>query len=137
MEWSGVSNFLYGFECKRNWTRWNTNQELFYNLSWRQLHSVERDVPWRIRKDAGHSLKSCIGYSISIDKRNDSLLPTNGVFGKLNFEFAGLGGDVKHFKTEFDGQFIKTIFKKLVILNLFTNCYRICLVVSRLEFVYL
>ncbi|KAJ3192258.1 hypothetical protein HK101_006817 [Irineochytrium annulatum] len=38
------------------------------------------------------------------DLRNDLLLPTQGTFFKSYQEFAGLGGDVKHYKAEVEGQ---------------------------------
>jgi outer membrane protein insertion porin family len=134
MDWSGVSLFSQGLEIKRSWNKRNFAQELLYNLSWRQVHSVQENVPWRIRRDAGHSLKSSVGYSISIDSRDDSVVPTTGNFGKMCFELAGLGGNIKHFKTEMNLQLVKSFMKKIVIsCNLY---YRVYLLVLELDYVF-
>lgn len=114
MDWSGVSLFTHGLEVKRLWSRKYFSQELLYNLSWRQIHSVQDNVPWRIRKDAGHSLKSSFGYSISFDYRNEAVLPNNGSFGKLFLELAGLGGNVRHLKSELNLQYVKSFINKMV-----------------------
>lgn len=57
-----------------------------------------------VRRDAGHHLKSALKYTLTQDSRNDMLLPTSGHFLKMHSEVAGLGGDAKHIKYDFDLQ---------------------------------
>jgi outer membrane protein insertion porin family len=115
MDWSGISLFSQGVEIKRCFHNKNFAQELLYNLSARQVHSVQENVPWSIRKYAGHSLKSSLGYSISMDSRDDSIIPTNGNYFKLFFELAGLGGNVFHFKNEMYMSFVKSFMDSMVL----------------------
>ena len=44
---------------------------------------------------------SIIGYSYSLDRRNDPIRPTGGYDFSINQDVAGLGGDVKYIRTEF------------------------------------
>ncbi len=47
----------------------------------------------------GDSLNSAVGYTLSLDRRNDPLHPTRGFVVTLNQDFAGLGGDVRYLKS--------------------------------------
>lgn len=51
----------------------------------------------------GHNLYSTLGYSLSIDKRNDPIKPTRGFFANFGQELAGLGGDVQYVRNDFNG----------------------------------
>jgi outer membrane protein assembly factor BamA len=37
---------------------------------------------YSVRKNAGHTLKSAVGHSMTFDTRDDPLLPTKGLFFK-------------------------------------------------------
>jgi outer membrane protein insertion porin family len=51
----------------------------------------------------GNSLESAVGYTLSLDRRNDPIHPTRGFFVTLNQDFAGLGGDVRFLKSTVRG----------------------------------
>jgi outer membrane protein insertion porin family len=51
----------------------------------------------------GAALTSAVGYTISLDKRNDPIRPTGGFFASLDQTFAGLGGEVKYIQTILNG----------------------------------
>ncbi len=51
----------------------------------------------------GRSYKSEIGYTLSLDKRNDPLRATRGYVVTLNQDIAGLGGTVDFLRTEGNG----------------------------------
>ncbi len=51
----------------------------------------------------GQSLASSVGYTLFLDRRNDPIHPTRGFYAKLSQDFAGLGGDVRYLKSEFNG----------------------------------
>jgi outer membrane protein insertion porin family len=48
----------------------------------------------------GNSLSSAVGYTLSLDRRNDPIHPTRGFVMTLNQDFAGLGGDVRYLQTK-------------------------------------
>ncbi|KAI9199824.1 surface antigen-domain-containing protein [Polychytrium aggregatum] len=83
--------------------------EFQYDASWRHIYNLSKDASWSIRENAGHSLKSSIGHSFTRDQRDDPMLPTKGYYVKLFQEFAGLGGDVRHLKSEVETQLIKPL----------------------------
>lgn len=51
----------------------------------------------------GANVTSLFGYTVRLDRRNDSLRPTRGFFVELNQDLAGVGGDVNYLKTETTG----------------------------------
>ncbi len=48
----------------------------------------------------GDSFTSLIGYTLSLDKRNDPISPTRGYSLRLDQALAGLGGDVRYLRSE-------------------------------------
>ncbi|MBP5296703.1 MAG: BamA/TamA family outer membrane protein, partial [Bacteriovoracaceae bacterium] len=51
-----------------------------------------------------NGVASLIRPSINYDRRNNAFEPTKGHYFNLSYEFAGLGGDRRWMKTEFDGR---------------------------------
>lgn len=51
---------------------------------------------------SGRNLTSLIGYTLSLDKRNDPIRPTRGFFANIGQDFAGAGGDIRYVKTDFN-----------------------------------
>lgn len=51
----------------------------------------------------GNRLTSAVGYSLIYDSRNSRLRPTAGSLLSLSQDVAGLGGDVRYIKTQFNG----------------------------------
>ncbi|MBI5941461.1 MAG: outer membrane protein assembly factor BamA [Caulobacterales bacterium] len=51
----------------------------------------------------GANVTSLFGYTVRLDRRNDSLRPTRGFFVELNQDLAGIGGDVNYLRTETTG----------------------------------
>ncbi|KAI8621601.1 surface antigen-domain-containing protein [Chytriomyces sp. MP71] len=78
--------------------------EVAYEASWRRLFDLGRNASPTIRKDAGNSLKSSVSYTAILDHRDDTMLPTRGVYVRSLLEGAGLGGDVRHLKADTEGQ---------------------------------
>ena len=62
-----------------------------------------------ILTSAGETIKNAFSHSIVHDKRDDTLLPTNGYLLKSIQEYAGLGGsEVKYLKATAETQYVKT-----------------------------
>jgi len=71
---------------------------------WRELNCLTRTTAFQVREEMGHSLKSSLKHSLSVDKRDNPILPTKGVLFRLNTEYAGLGGDTGFFKNDIELQ---------------------------------
>ncbi|MEM6660667.1 MAG: outer membrane protein assembly factor BamA [Pseudomonadota bacterium] len=52
-----------------------------------------------LRVDNGERFSSIFGYTVTHDKRNDALEPTDGYFLTWAQEFAGFGGDARYIRT--------------------------------------
>ncbi|CAG0885268.1 unnamed protein product [Cyprideis torosa] len=75
-----------------------------YEFGWRHIKPHQINPSMLVRSDAGHSIKSSVGYSFSRDQRDDAILPGRGNLSRVAFELAGLGGDVGFGKCELEHQ---------------------------------
>ena len=57
-----------------------------------------------VREQCGHTLKSSLRHILTVDRRDNSVFPSEGSLFKLAQEFAGLGGDIGFFKNELESQ---------------------------------
>lgn len=48
-------------------------------------------------------VESAVGHTLTYDKRDSSFSPTEGYFGRLSNDFAGVGGDETYLKTRLEG----------------------------------
>lgn len=100
-----------GFESMRG-----IHHALRWEGVWRELNPLGITVPFPVREQMGHSLKSALKHIISIDTRDNSILPTGGYFLKVCQELAGgkLGGDISFIKHELEHQMNYSLFNDLV-----------------------
>ena len=63
----------------------------------------------------GGRLSSILGYSFFWDRKNDPIQPTGGFDFTLNQDFAGVGGDVKYLRTEFEANAYEGLFDEVVL----------------------
>ena len=71
---------------------------------WRQLNCLNSASAFAVREHCGHTLKAALRHILTVDRRDDPILPAEGSFFKLNHEFAGLAGDIGFFKSELEVQ---------------------------------
>ena len=71
-----------------------------YHLSQDDIFDVQEDTSRIIEDEQGKLLTSAIGLTYAYDRRNSVVDPTAGFILTVNQEFAGLGGDVTHSKTQ-------------------------------------
>jgi outer membrane protein insertion porin family len=90
---------------------------LLWEAVWRYLDSTTRTVPMSVREQNGHSLKSSLVHTITMDRRNKPVFPTSGSLIDITTEFAGLGGDVGFLKNEIKMQSNVSLFKDFVSSN--------------------
>jgi outer membrane protein insertion porin family len=98
-----------------------------YNISseWRQTwryvirHDRLRNVPDEasqfIKEQIGGSVTSLIGQSIIYDARDNRQDPTDGWFGRLGTDFAGLGGSIHYLRNRLDGGYYIPLSKDYIV----------------------
>ena len=91
-----------------------TRHRIGWEGSWRYFNSLNPRTPYEIRQYAGHSLKSAIINEITHDTRDHTMLAESGILARVSNELAGLGGDVKHVKTEANFQYNLPLWKSIV-----------------------
>ena len=77
---------------------------LQYEAVWRNINTINRSAAFAVREHSGHSLKSSVKHILSVDRRDNTIFPSEGTLFKLSQEFAGLGGSVGFFKNELELQ---------------------------------
>ncbi len=48
-------------------------------------------------------IESSVGHTLTYDKRDSTVAPTEGYFGRLSNDFAGLGGDEMYLRSRLEG----------------------------------
>lgn len=64
--------------------------------------------------ETANGITSAVTTSLVYDKVDDRFAPTNGMFSRLSFEYAGLGGDLKYTKALYTFRYYKKLFWDVV-----------------------
>uniref|UniRef100_A0A673WMX2 Sorting and assembly machinery component 50 homolog, like n=1 Tax=Salmo trutta TaxID=8032 RepID=A0A673WMX2_SALTR len=84
---------------------WRTNHTLKWEGVWRELGCLARSASFAVREESGHTLKSALSHTMSIDNRNSAIFPKKGALLRINQELAGYtGGDASFLKEDFELQ---------------------------------
>jgi outer membrane protein insertion porin family len=75
---------------------------LKYTVRQDEISDVDSDASRLIKDQEGVSTTSAIGHTLSYDKRDSRIKPTEGYFIQFGQEVAGLGGDVNYLKHTFN-----------------------------------
>lgn len=78
---------------------------LRYSLQQEILSGAPQNASPLILAALGEDLSSIIGYRLSYTDLDDTLDPTTGFSTSISQDFAGLGGDVRYLRTEFEYQY--------------------------------
>uniref|UniRef100_A0A8C7FS85 Sorting and assembly machinery component 50 homolog, like n=1 Tax=Oncorhynchus kisutch TaxID=8019 RepID=A0A8C7FS85_ONCKI len=82
-----------------------TNHTLKWEGVWRELGCLARSASFAVREESGHTLKSALSHTMSIDNRNSAIFPKKGALLRINQELAGYtGGDASFLKEDFELQ---------------------------------
>jgi outer membrane protein insertion porin family len=68
----------------------------------------------RVCDQRGKQTTSVVGYTWSLDKRNDPIEPTRGWQVQFSQDFAGAGGSVRYIRSEFGGGYYYGLFEGVV-----------------------
>ncbi|XP_012940018.1 sorting and assembly machinery component 50 homolog A [Aplysia californica] len=101
--WSGYKQTDRGFALDLTFPTMFGSHNLQWEGVWRDLRALSRETSFSVREQAGHSLKSSLKHTFSIDTRDDRILPTTGTLWQTCQEYAGIGGNVEFAKQ--DGTF--------------------------------
>jgi outer membrane protein insertion porin family len=71
-----------------------TRANLSYNYDLAHIKNVSEDAAASIKKDEGENIKSSITSTLKYDSRDNLFNPTQGSIHSIEYEFAGLGGNV-------------------------------------------
>ena len=71
-----------------------TRGTLTYNYDIADITNVSNDAADSIKRDAGQNIKSSITSMLTYDSRDQLFHPTEGSLNSVEYEFAGLGGNV-------------------------------------------
>ncbi len=66
---------------------------------------------------------SSLTATLEYDKRNDRFAPSEGIFGSVSLEYAGIGGTKKYTKGFTSGRYYHTVFWKVVFRNNLTYAF--------------
>ncbi len=78
-------------------------QRLSYRLESTEIENVSFNASRFIRAQEGRTLTSLIGQTLSYDRRNSRLNPSDGYLISISNQFAGIGGDVRFFRNVISG----------------------------------
>lgn len=76
-----------------------------------------RDVSDILDPSTVNGTTSSMSFSLEYDKRNDRLMPTDGSYASLSYEYAGIGGDIRYMKATANARYYKNIFWDVVFRN--------------------
>lgn len=83
---------------------WSYNEELRqsvkYTLREDEISDVDPDASLYIKEQEGKALLSMVSQSISYDRRNSTIRPSDGYVLTLSNDIAGLGGDDRFLRTD-------------------------------------
>lgn len=80
-------------------------QSWIYSLVQRDVYNVSSNASLYVQDEAGQSVLSQIGQTITLDYRDSRLDPHTGYFVRLGTDFAGLGGTAHFVRAKIDGSY--------------------------------
>ncbi|WP_120496075.1 outer membrane protein assembly factor BamA [Kiloniella sp. EL199] len=78
-------------------------QVLRYRFEHIEIDDIDRDAASLVKEQEGTTIKSAISSTLTYDKLDSRVNPTDGYLLTLENEVAGLGGDVQHLKVSLGG----------------------------------
>jgi outer membrane protein insertion porin family len=95
----------------------NGRLTLRYRLSQDGIDDVQDDTSRVIQGEEGELITSAVGFTYAYDRRNSVVDPTAGFILTVNQQFAGLGGDVTHSKTQGTARAYTSFFDEDLVLS--------------------
>ncbi|WP_338662273.1 outer membrane protein assembly factor BamA [Pararoseomonas sp. SCSIO 73927] len=104
--YSGYEERRYGFSLRAGY-EFNEylRQSWAYTLSNRNIYNIDPNSSIYIREQAGSTLLSQIGQTLTYDRRDSRIDPHSGYLLRVGTDVAGLGGDVSYVRGRLDGSY--------------------------------
>jgi len=112
-EYDDYETFTDGFSLglgKRFREYWSVGMRYRYDLI--TVSNISDNASSQIRSQEGKTLTSSISPYIVRDSRDNFMMPHEGMKHRLDFTYAGLGGDNNYFKWSIDSQFVLPVTKR-------------------------
>uniref|UniRef100_A0A8C4HAY5 Sorting and assembly machinery component 50 homolog, like n=1 Tax=Dicentrarchus labrax TaxID=13489 RepID=A0A8C4HAY5_DICLA len=82
--WSSLKETDRGMSAEVNFPLGMTNHTLKWEGVWRELGCLARSASFAVREESGHSLKSALSHTVSVDSRNSAIFPNRGALLRIN-----------------------------------------------------
>ncbi|TNN40460.1 Sorting and assembly machinery component 50 B [Liparis tanakae] len=82
--WSSLKETDRGGSAEFNFPLGRTNHTLKWEGVWRELGCLARSASFAVREESGHSLKSALSHTVSVDSRNSAIFPSRGALLRIN-----------------------------------------------------
>ena len=103
---SDYSETRYGFSARMGFAyNDHVSQAFNYTLSDRDVNHLSTYASVFVQDEAGYSLLSQIGQTISFDWRDSRLAPHSGFIVRLGTDFAGFGGSENYVRAKIDSTY--------------------------------
>lgn len=89
-----------GYEITRDW-----RQSLRYRFARETVENVGSDASLFVKQQEGTEYVSSVGQTLTFDKRNSRVDPTDGYYVALGNDLAGVGGTVNYLRTTVSGAY--------------------------------
>lgn len=86
-----------------------------YTLKQTEVNNVPDDASIFIQEAEGKETYSEVSHSLTYDRRDSRISPTDGYYGKHTVDIAGLGGSAKYIRNRIDGGYYYPIADKWVL----------------------
>lgn len=101
-----------GYSLTEDW-----RQSLFYRLSQEEITNVSNSASLFVRSQEGQSTVSSVGQTLTYDRRNSRIDPTDGYFLSMSNSVAGLGGSVRYVNTTFGAGYYYSVTDDILFLT--------------------
>ncbi len=78
----------------------NLRQDIYYSFLKTEVTDVDADASRFVRDQEGENVTSLVGQSLTYDRLDNRLNPTDGYYLKFDLDVAGLGGDSEFIRPE-------------------------------------
>ena len=100
--YSGYKHNIIGFKLRSGYEIIDDLRHFSsYELRRDKIHDIDSNTSTYIKAQEGKAVTSVFGQAFQYDTLNDRLNPTDGYRIRLDLDYYGLGGNTKHFQTEF------------------------------------
>ncbi|RMD62594.1 MAG: outer membrane protein assembly factor BamA, partial [Alphaproteobacteria bacterium] len=91
-----------------NWQE-RVRQTFRYTLEDKEVTDVDANASLIVKDEVGRFIQSRLGHELKYDTRDNRFDPHTGFVLRLRNEVAGLGGDVRYFKSSFGGAYYQPV----------------------------